>query len=474
VNFLARALRPLVAKSTEGQWHSPPYRLADGWLPTAAGALWNWWQCGYNVQPYGCSAIIEACISAYSQTVAMCPGTHWRLLDNGGRERVTTSALSRILRKPNSYSTAPDFVLNLTDSLYRDGNGYALALRNDRFEIDSLHLMDPRLSFPRIASNGDLFYTLGGNEIIERTFDDMGAESALAAVPARDVLHVKLKTRNARGARGDLLVGQSPMVAAAMDEAASNAMATQAIQFYLNQARPSGVLVSDHILTEQQMTDLRRAFDEKTKGPNAGGVPILSAGLKWQPMTATSRDSQLAEIMGYTDKRIAAVYRVPLALLNLGGEGPQGSTESLMAFWIATGLGFALNHIEEAMGRTFGLAGLPSDYLEFSTDALLRSAFKDRVEGFARGVQGGIFAPDEARAEFELPKAPDGAGIEPRVQQQVVPLSFGMDMEPTPPGGDKPALPPPADDDDEEPQDGERSFDELIRAAADRYDTIGA
>src|SRR5262245_23216937 len=100
----------------------------DGWLPAAAGTLWNWWQCGYNLKADACSAIVEACISAYSQTVAMCPGTHWRLLDDGGRERVSTSALSRILRKPNTYQTPPDFLLNLTDSLYREGNGYALAL----------------------------------------------------------------------------------------------------------------------------------------------------------------------------------------------------------------------------------------------------------------------------------------------------------------------------------------------------------
>ena len=38
-------------------------------------------------------------------------------------------------------------------------------------------------------------------------------------------------------------------------------------------------------------------------------------------------------------------------------------------------------------------------------------------------MQGGIFAPDEARAAFELEQAPGGHGKEPRVQQQVVPLS---------------------------------------------------
>lgn len=465
----ARIIGPLIAKAAEGQYRPGPYYLpvTGGWLSAQAGQFWNWWQCGFDVQSAGTSAVVEACISSYAQSVAICPGTHWRLLANGGRERVTTSALSRILRRPNSYQTPPDFLLNLTDSLYREGNGYALALRNDRFEIDSLHLMNPRSSGPRVAANGELFYSLSGNAIIDQALDD---DEALAAVPARDVLHVKLKTRR----EGDQLRGESPLVGAAMDFAASSAIAQQAIRFYLNQSRPSGILTTEAVLTEQQMAELRAHFDEKTKGLGVGGTPIFSRGVEWQATETTNRDSQLAEIMGYSDKRIAAVYRVPLALLNLGPETTQGSTEMLMNFWIATGLGFALNHIEESFGKTFGLAGLPSEYLEFDTAALLRSLFKDRVDAYARAVQAGITAPNEARDEFELGKAANGDA--PIVQQQMVPLGWWKNQPPPgasnggPPAGDQA---PPADEADEgDPEDANRAFADLIRAAADRYETI--
>ena len=46
---------------------------------------------------------------------------------------------------------------------------------------------------------------------------------------------------------------------------------------------------------------------------------------------------------------------------------------------------------------------------------------KDRIESLARGVQGGIFAPNEARNSEGLESV--AFGDEPRVQQQVVPLS---------------------------------------------------
>ena len=140
------------------------------------------------------SSIVEACVSAYAQTVAMCPGDHWRMNAKNGRDRVKNSALSRILRHPNDYQSISDFMLNATRWLYLNGNAYALALRNDRFEIDELHLMDSNQSFPRVASSGDIFYQLHGNDIIDKRLN--GEE--LAPVPARDVLHIRLHTINRR------------------------------------------------------------------------------------------------------------------------------------------------------------------------------------------------------------------------------------------------------------------------------------
>src|SRR5215831_3745489 len=94
---------PAVLKADEGQYRPPPYYLpvTGGWINSDA---YNWWQLGYTpVSLSSQSAMVEACISAYSQTVAMCPGDQWKLNDKGGRDRVTTSALSRILRHPNAY-----------------------------------------------------------------------------------------------------------------------------------------------------------------------------------------------------------------------------------------------------------------------------------------------------------------------------------------------------------------------------------
>ena len=413
--LLSRILRPLLAKG-EGDVRQGPYHLpvTGGWLP--AGSPWNWWQDGTIPSTLGgfeSSAMVEGCLSAYSQTVAMCPGDHWRLNDKDGRDRVTTSALSRILRHPNSYQSPSDFMLNLTRSLYAEGNAYALALRNDRYEIDSLHLMEPRLSAPQLAVTGDIFYYLAGNDVIDKQVTER------LIVPQRDVLHVRLNATRRRIPYP--LIGDTPLGSALQDVMLSNAVTMQQIQFYMNQARPSAVLTTDLILDKDQVQFIRDRWDEQSKGLKAGGTPILTGGLKPMMLGQTSKDADLAEVMKLPDQRIALAFRIPLQILGIGGGTPFGSTELLMQSWVATGLGFALNHIEDAFGLLFALKGQPDEYVEFDTKALLRSAFKDRIASLAQAVQGGIFSPNEARASESMPAVK--FGDEPRVQQQVVPLS---------------------------------------------------
>jgi len=431
-NLLSRIFRPLLLKG-EGDVRPGPYQLpvTGGWLP--ADSPWNWWQIGTPIAGTDSSAMVEACLSAYAQTVAMCPGDHWRANDKNGRDRVTTSALSRILRYPNSYQSPSDFMLNLTRSLYSDGNAYALALRNSRYEINELHLMDPRQSFPQVAASGDVFYRLAGNDIIDRQL----AEPLL--VPQRDVLHVRLNATRRR--HPFPLVGDTPLASALQDVLQANAMTAQQIQFYMNQARPSAVLTTDLILDKDQVQFIRDRWDEQSKGLRAGGTPILTAGLKPMILSTPSKDAELSDMMKLTDQKIALAFRVPLQILGIGGT-TFGSTELLMQSWVASGLGFALNHIEDAFGLLFNLAGQPDEYVEFDTKALLRSAFKDRIESLARAVQGGIFSPNEARASESMDKV--AFGDEPRVQQQVVPLSAAAAIPAAPASPGAPTQPPSA------------------------------
>jgi hypothetical protein len=230
--------------------------------------------------------------------------------------------------------------------------------------------------------------------------------------------------------------GERALYAAAMAVAANDAILKQSINFYTNQSRPSGILSTDATLSKPKADELRQLWNEMSKGLNVGGVPIVSSGLKFQPITISNRDTQTAEALKLSEAAVAQVFRVPLAIVG-SEQQPMGSTEALMNFWIAGGLGFALDRVELAFDKLFGLPS--TEYSELDSSVLLRSNLKDKVEAFARSTIAGIHAPNEARAEFELPAVK--FGDEPRTQAQVVPLSAAQGIPSAPAAPASPASP---------------------------------
>jgi phage portal protein BeeE len=218
------------------------------------------------------------------------------------------------------------------------------------------------------------------------------------------------------------------------------------------------VLSTDLTLDKDQVQALRDRWNDQAKGLHQGGTPILTSGLKVQPWAVGGKDAATAEMLKLSNEHIALAFRIPLQILGLGGSA-LGSTEALMQSWISQGLGFCLNHVEEALGVLFLLKGQPDEYVEFDTAALLRSAMKDRIEALARGVQGGIFAPNEARNYEGLPDAK--FGDEPRVQQQVVPLSAASSIPAAPAPHAPPSAAPQSAPDALPPEKGNR--DDLDR-----------
>jgi HK97 family phage portal protein len=407
-----------------------------GWIPFAWGM--NYGQLGYDPIPGGWNAVAYSCIMLYARTISQLPGRHMKKLDNNGTEQITTSALSRVLQRPNDYQTRLDFLRNMVIWLLAEGNSYAIALRNDRNEITELHQVSSRATRALYGEDGEVFYSVGGNPILNYRLDPEFGRGARWIVPQRDMLHFCGPSKPE-----DPLTGESPLIAASgpVDVSTGGFAA-----FLRNMSRPSGVLSTDLILTKEQVRELRERWEEQAKGVNQGGVPILTAGLKWGAQGFKPEELQIVESLKLSKKDIAMIFGVPLALINDMDGATYNNSENLIMMWLRQGLGYYLDQCELAFDKLFRIE-VGVEYTEFDVEALLRPDSKSRIETLVRGVLGGIYAPNEARALEGLAKAKDGE--EPRVQQQVVPLSWWeSDMAPQPGGGAPPAEEPaPADAD---------------------------
>jgi HK97 family phage portal protein len=436
---LARMVQPLTKANPagEGNYHAGPYTVSGGVLPYSS-APWNFWQADMDIQSMPSCSIVEACIWAYIRAIAQLPGYHRRDRDDGGVETVTTSALSRLLRTPSSYQTSSDFLVHLIRSLLLNGNSYWLAQRNSRNEVEALHWTDPRQCRVReVPISGqafaEIFYEISTNPLLEtNVFGTRGL-----VVPARDVLHIKLATPR------HPLIGETWLSALAYELGTRAGINQGAASFAANMSRPSGILTTDMNLSAAQVGQLREAWKAQSSGMNAGGVPLLTMGVKFQPMSVSNEDAQIVEQLKLNDRTIAAVFGVPGIILGITEGGTARSAEAVMTEWLASGLGWLLNHIEVAIDSFIGLNAVTAwrEFTEYDTRALLRSLFAERMDGLTKGVLGGVLAPNEARRLEGYPDAEDGD--EPRLQTQVVPLSAWSQTMPPQPTADVPPVPDP-------------------------------
>ena len=397
--------------------------ITGGHLPYETGQFWNWWQMGKDPVGGDDCPMVHACVDAYAQTLASLWCDHQKYQEKtGGKKIVRNSALARILHNPNSYQTRSDFMLNMGKSLFYTGNFYAVAERNNRNEVSALHIVPSQSTQVYIEpETRAVFYGVGDNPM---------AGDLSAMIPARDVLHIKLYTPN------HPLVGVSPIENLAMSIAANNAITSHQAQFFSNMSRPSGVLQTDERLTKEQVTQLRSSWSEHSKGLNSGGVPILTTGLKWQSMALSSQDAELIRAFAMTNETIARAFRVPLPLVGSLEHATYNNVEQLISSWLSSGLGFMLEHIELSFAKFFNLSN--QEFMNFNTEALLRTDFAGRIDGLTKGVQGGLFTPNEARAKEGLAGVQNGD--KPYMQSQMVELGYRPEAS-EPPPTDEPDTP---------------------------------
>jgi len=387
----------------------------DGWLNT------NWdlgyWQQNLKAPSGSRNEAVEACVAALAQTTAMCPVYHYEEDENGEKTRLRGSKAERVLQRPNTFTSSTQFFNMLIRSMYFHGNGYAVADRDGNGSIDKLYISDSRNTNGTIdPEGGEVYYWVGTG------YGSYNPETD-TVYPARDVLNLKINN-NER----EPLKGETPLTTAVRSIAANSNITNHQSNFFGSMARPSGVLSTTEPLTREQMTQLREAVQKQSQQEFSGGIPILGHGLTWQSMSLTSQDAQLVEAAGMTTANIARVFRVPLPLIQDMTGSTFNNASALMQWFLASGLGFLMNHIEGELNHLFGLPFNQS--LHFDTRELLRSDFKAQVETLGEGLVKGLYSPNEARAILGM--GPVEAGEEPRVQQQVVPLS-AWDQEPPAP-----------------------------------------
>lgn len=407
-------------------------------------SLWGWvresfagaWQQGVTVDPLGSITsfgAVYACITRIASDIAKLEP---KLLQLDAEQGIWALASSlspfwQVLRKPNPYQNRIQFFTSWIVSKLMYGNAYALKVRDGRGVVVALFILDPRRVTPMVAPNGDVFYSLGG--------DDLSRIPAGQVVPAAEMIHDRAATL------WHPLVGVSPLYGCGLSATQGLRIQSNSAKFFENMSRPSGMLTSDGTISDETAARLKREWEQNYSGQNIGRLAVGGDGLKYLPMTIPAETAQLIQQLGWTVEDVARCFRVPLYKINAGPMPTAGNVEALELQYYSGCLQELIESIE--INLTEGLKPGADMAVEFDLEGLLRMDAGAKMDMLTKGVGGAILKPDEARARMNLPRVAGGNAVYLQQQNFSLEALARRDAREDPfakDGGAKPPAPTPA------------------------------
>lgn len=342
---------------------------------------------------------VFACKTLIASDIAKMPASVWMLDPN--TKRWTETLQRPVLQRPNNYQTQNEFLKFWNLSLLTDGNAYIFKRRDAKGNVQSLHVLDPDRVTPKVAPNGDVYYTLAT--------DNLAALGDQVTVPASEIIHDKFATL------WHPLIGISPITAIGVAAMQSSYIQDNASQFFQNMARPGGIIEFPGKMSKESSDSIKSNWQTNFTSTSYGKVAVLTEGMKYTAMKPISAvDAQLVEQHKFTGEMICAAHHVPLYKLGLGQMPTNQNVSALNQEYFNQCLQDRVTSMEQVL--SIGLE-LPSLFrVRFDTDALLRMDKSTRYDAHAKAVNGGWMTPNEARLAENLPEIAGGDSV--YLQQQ--------------------------------------------------------
>ncbi len=343
-------------------------------------------------------AAVYACVRIIAGAVANMPIGIKRRVDDRTRLDATDHSLWQVFhRRPNRWQKPAQFKRMMQAHVLLRGNAYALKTRGLGGRVIALTPLHP-------------------DRMKVRQRDDMQLEYLFTRKDGKRIPFEQDEILHLCGLTLDGVTGLSVIAYARESIGLSIAMERHGSTVFKNGANVSGALEmpEGRTLDPEQSANLRAEFDEFRSGGNRDGkVIVLEDGLKFHQMALNSEDAQWLEGRRFSRSDIAMFFGVPPHMI-----GDTDKSTSWGTGIEAQSQGFVTYTLEDHL--TMWEEALTTDcldperdrdiYARFNRNALVRGDLKARWDAHTKGLQWGVFSPDEVRAmEDENPRQ-DGEG----------------------------------------------------------------
>lgn len=345
---------------------------------------------------------LYACISRIAQDVGKLPFVLKQRDSNGIWQEVERANLTPLLRKPNHYQTQQQFRECWMMSKLSQGNTYGLKERNANGVVTGLYVLDPYRVLPLVSDSGEVFYQLYSDNLnLVPTGDSL-------VVPASEIIHDRCICPF------HPLIGLPPLAAANIAALKNMRILKSSAEFFANGAQPGGLLVAPGSISDDDAKELSNYWNENFTGKNSGRIAVVGDGLKFEPLSGKSIDSQMVEQLRYSDEQICQPFGIPPFKVGIGTIPAGMKVDDMNQLYYSDALQTHVEAIENLFDEGLGVKRPLA--IELDLWPLLRMDPFKQAEVETKLVQGNIKAPNEGRKNFDLPPKPGGDSI--YMQQQ--------------------------------------------------------
>jgi HK97 family phage portal protein len=356
---------------------------------------------------------VWSCIERRANVIASLPLFVYQVAGDGQKSMARGTRLYELLHSsPNARMTPFDFWRAVMMNYDLRGNAYVRIERDERTgEAVSLWPMPSDQVRVEVQRDSSVLYEYRIN-------------ADVAILAAENVLHLK------NLGNGTIGLSKLEFMRATVDEMAK--AQGVASRLYANGGKPTGVLMVDKILTNEQRERIRERFGEMSAGPMSR-LYVLEASMKYEVLSLTPEQLKLLETRHFGVEELCRWYDVPPVLVYHSNVTTWGSgIEQIVDGWHKLSIRPVIVGIEQALRKA---VMTPAQRVrlqaEFSMDALLRGSLKDRAGIYAQLSQNGGMTRNEIRQLENLPRSTSPMADQLTVQTNLVPIDMLGKIKPT-------------------------------------------
>lgn len=276
------------------------------------------------------NSVVHACIREIAGAAAGVPWLLYSRTPDGRLVEITGHPLLTLLARPNPMHGKFEFIETLFAYLYLSGNSYIEC-------VGATSIGDhqpPGHQRPQVTPPREL-YVLRPDRIkilpdpVELVAGyEYRAGGRAVTFPREQILHLKLFNPL------DDFYGLSPVQVAAMAIDKLNEGDKWNVSLLQNAAVPTGALISNQRLGDEQFNRLLGQFQDKYQGASNARRPLLlEDGLDWKELGVSPKDMDWIEGHKLSALQIAQIYNMPAELIGIVSATHQNRKEARKALY---------------------------------------------------------------------------------------------------------------------------------------------